>query len=192
MLFLITVPNFAQELRVSDFLEFKDMKFGYIEEFLILNGWDFKGSETNRRQPGDPDDHPYTPGTRYSAVVYEYLDNNNQKVVLTVTEYDDQEGKEIRLFSESRTLYEDLLLGFVGLNFSKSGEKEVILNDTVVEEVEPGQRIILKTIPELYKKGRLKLNAMIKEYAVIDAVNEQDGSYTYRPGTKTEEYMLVF
>lgn len=176
---------------MSDFMDFKDMKFGYIEEFLILNGWDFKGSETNRRHPGNFNELHSAPETLYSAVVYEYRDGNNQKVLLTVTEYEGQEEKEIRLFSESRELYDNLLLGFVSLNFIKSIEKEPMLQDNVVEKVEPGQRIIIKTIPEYYKKGRHILNATIKEYAVIDAVNTKDGSYSYRPDTITQEFLLI-
>ncbi len=191
LLLFVSIPHFGQELGAKEFLEFKTMKFGYIEEALILNGWDFKGTETNKRQPGDPDDHRLE-GIGYSTVIYEYPVAGNEKILLRVTEYDNAEEKEIQVCSESRKVYEELLRDFRGMNFNQSGQSVETSPYNSVDRLHPGQKILLRILLQSYKKGRLLLKASIREYAVIDTVSLKDDKFSYESESVTEEFVLLF
>jgi hypothetical protein len=195
LLILLLTTNLIKAQSLSDLLYFRSMSLNQVEEKLILEDWKFRSSknDTKRDLPKNKssflDTYNAAISDSYKSRTYEYIGYAGDITTIKVTEFEDDRKNEIKIESENKLVYQNILTDLIASNFSLSNEncpyESYYLGDYNI-----GEKVIMESNGKVYKNGNNKIHLIINRYGVVESKNSYDNTFSYYPEKMTDKFLI--
>lgn len=181
--------SYCQSL--GDLLNFKDMSLNQIEEKLILENWDFKRSDySTHNKKSILDLYNDMHNKTYKSVTYEYIGYLGDVSTIIITDYSDKTKNDIRLISENKLLYKNILQDLVNAKFTVAEEESPYLMYDLLEK-KLGDKFTIESNGKVYIKGNHSVDLLIYRNAIVKGRGDSNKSYYYDESDVTVEYQII-
>ena len=163
------------------------MSLNQAEETLILTDWKFvrsKNKEANLKPKNIWDFEAET----YSSRTYEYTGYAGNRSSFTITNYDDKKNNEIKITSEDRLVYKNILRDILASNFELTN-KTCPYESYYLGDFKIGEKVILESNGKVYRKANNNIHIIINRYAIV--TDKNGGKFSYDKNAMIDEFKII-
>lgn len=191
-MFLFSSIIYGQSLK--DLLSFKTMSLNQIEEKLILENWNFKSSknELKRNTPNNSKNllemYNASISRTYESRTYEYNGYLGDVTTFTITDYEDDDKNDLKIISENRLVYKNILEDLVKADFSVTNENSPYVS-YYLGDFNIGEEVTIESSGKVYRLGNQEVHLIIYRRAIV--TNKNNGKFSYDPSEISDEYQII-
>tara|TARA_R110002033_G_C3794871_1_gene230706 strand:+ start:101 stop:685 length:585 start_codon:yes stop_codon:yes gene_type:complete len=187
LLFAVLCSSFIYCQSLNDAVRFKTMSLNQIEETLILSDWSFVSSE-NKKANTKPKNIWEFEADTYSSRTYEYIGYAGDRTLFTVIDYADKDFNEIKITSENRLVYKNVLQDILSSNFELT-DKNCPYESYYLGDFKIGEKVIMESNGKVYQNGNDNIHIIINRYAII--TDKNNGKFSYDKNAMIDEFKIV-
>ncbi|GAA4239242.1 hypothetical protein GCM10022291_32810 [Postechiella marina] len=187
LLFAVLYGSIIYSQSLNDIVRFKTMNLNQIEETLILADWKFVSSESKKANTKPKNVWEFEPET-YTSRTYEYIGYAGDKTLFTVIDYADKNSNEIKIRSENRLVYKNVLQDILSSNFELTDKKCPYIS-AYLGDFKIGEKVIMESNGKVYQKGNNNIHIIINRYAIITGKN--NGKFSYDENAMIDEFKII-